>query len=553
MGSLVILAAVILTTTMSERAGLMTIYARRRRGEAIQALGIILEVVRKMPGILGMTAALLTVYLLCLVPLAAAGTWYFLAFLSSYDLNYLFQARPPAFWWGLAAVGTLLVAALALGLFLYIRLILALPALLFQGKSPLAALLEGVRVARGSGLVMTRLLLIWIVITTGVGLLLDGAMNLLGILAGEMAPGGVTTMATLLGTLAAMELLVIAALSFLVLSADAILVVHCYRELRGDSTVTAPALQPRLPAGERTRLARWVLGAAVVAFALFSITTSAALMERAGLRDDVIITAHRGASAVAPENTLSAIEKAIELGADYAEIDVQEIADGTVVVFHDSDLVRVAGLDRKIWTVTSEELQGLDAGGWFSPEFAGEPVPTLQEAIETARGRIGLNIELKVHGHEKRLVESVVETVEAAGFEEDCIITSLKREAIMKVRELNPRLEIGYILYQKAGNVSRLGVEHLMFSTRLATDAAIVAAQGQGKQVHVWTVNDRKQMSGLLDRGVNGILTDYPDRLKEVLAERRELTDLERVILYAHHKRSLLGSGSLGRRLGDWW
>jgi len=553
LASLVAIFAAILATSMSEHAGLMTIYARRRRGEALHTLGTIMEIVRRMPGILGMSAALLAVYLVCLVPLAAAGVWFFLTFLGSYDLNYLVQARPPAFWWGLAAEGSLLVAALALGLFFYIRLIVSLPVLLFQGKPPLAALREGSRMAAGSSMVMGRLLLVWIVITAATGLLLDGAMSLLGALAVQIAPGGVTTMATILGILAAVQLLLIAALSILVVSADAILVVHCYRELKGESTVTAPALSPRVQTAERARLARWILWAAAVVFALISVLTSLALVESAGLQDEVVITAHRGASAVAPENTLSAIEKAIEMGADYAEIDVQEIADGTIVVFHDTDLVRVTGLDRKIWEVTSGDLEGLDAGGWFSPEFAGEPIPTLQEAIETARGRIGLNIELKLHGHEKRLVESVVEMVETAGFEGECVLTSLERKAIMRVRELNPRLEIGYIVYQKAGDVSRLGVENLMLKASLATDAAIVAAQGQGQQVHVWTVNDRAKISEFLDRGVDGILTDYPDRVTAVLAERRDLSDLERVILYAHHKRSLLGSGPLRRTLGEWW
>src|SRR5262249_52464607 len=109
----------------------------------------------------------------------------------------------------------------------------------------------------------------------------------------------------------------------------------------------------------------------------------------------VLVTAHRGNAHAAPENTLAAIRKAIESGADYAEVDVQRTADGVVVLLHDRDLKRVAGDSRRLDTLTHAEVRKLDVGSWFDPSFAGERVPTLAEVIELAGGRMKLNIELK--------------------------------------------------------------------------------------------------------------------------------------------------------------
>lgn len=109
----------------------------------------------------------------------------------------------------------------------------------------------------------------------------------------------------------------------------------------------------------------------------------------------VQITAHRGASGSAPENTLIALQKAIEAGADYAEIDVQETSDGRLVLLHDPDLKRTTGLKKNIWQTTYNELKHLDAGSWFSDEFSAERIPLLEDAIELVRGKMLLNIELK--------------------------------------------------------------------------------------------------------------------------------------------------------------
>jgi len=234
----------------------------------------------------------------------------------------------------------------------------------------------------------------------------------------------------------------------------------------------------------------------------------------------VWVIAHRGSSRSAPENTLSAIRCAIEDGADYAEVDVQETADGEVVLLHDPDLQRTTGRRGKIWRTTYAELTRLDAGSWFAPAFAGERIPTLAEVIDVVRGKIGLVIEIKVTGREKNLVQSVVQIVRKAGFDDECFITSMSASAIKEVKRLAPALQLGLVVRSRRVDLTGLTTEHVALRDTLATSARICAARARGQRVHVWTVNDPGAMSRLVALGVDGILTDRPARLRKAITER---------------------------------
>src|SRR5262249_32888341 len=136
-------------------------------------------------------------------------------------------------------------------------------------------------------------------------------------------------------------------------------------------------------------------------------------------RPPVLVTAHRGHARAAPENTLSAMRKAIESRADYAEMDVQLTADGKVVLLHDRDLKRLAGVSRRLDELSYDEVRQLDVGSWFAPAFSGERVPTLAEVIALCRGKIRLNIELKFFGPDRRLARAVAELIREQDFESE--------------------------------------------------------------------------------------------------------------------------------------
>jgi len=227
----------------------------------------------------------------------------------------------------------------------------------------------------------------------------------------------------------------------------------------------------------------------------------------------------------------SAIAHAIEDKADYAEIDVQETADRKVVLIHDKDLLRIAGVKKNIWEVSYQEIKDLDVGSWFGKEFKEERIPLLKDAISLARNRIKLNIELKFNGHDQRLAERVVEILEEDDFISQCIITSLDWEGLRKVRSLNSSIRIGYIVFESIGRIIELDVEILSLAARIVDSSLIHKARKAGKEVHVWTINDPKAMSRFIDLGADNLITDQPGLAVELLKERASMSYNELLLL----------------------
>ncbi|MFQ5630785.1 MAG: glycerophosphodiester phosphodiesterase, partial [bacterium] len=155
--------------------------------------------------------------------------------------------------------------------------------------------------------------------------------------------------------------------------------------------------------------------------------------------------AHRGASGYAPENTLIAMQKAIELGAQMSELDVQQTADDALVLFHDDKLNRTSTGKGYLWEKSLAELQTLDAGSWYAKEFSGEPIPTLEQVIELVRGKMRLNIEIKLHGYERHVAQLVVGKIKQANFGDECIVTSCGHDVADSIKALAPELTVGYI------------------------------------------------------------------------------------------------------------
>ncbi|HPI72899.1 MAG TPA: glycerophosphodiester phosphodiesterase family protein [bacterium] len=234
------------------------------------------------------------------------------------------------------------------------------------------------------------------------------------------------------------------------------------------------------------------------------------------------VTAHRGASGWTPENTLAAFSKAIELGSDYSELDVRLSRDGVVVLSHDDSLRRTTGQPGAVWDYTVEELKTFDAGAWFGPEFTGEKIPTLQEVMRLVKGKMKLNIEVKITREEPQVAEKVIEVIRQEGFDKECMITSFDQATVEKVIELAPDLPAGLIFSETVKTDVFAGPWPILSVRYSAVNKEFVAkARKAGKQIHVWTVNDEQKMRELIALKVDGIITNYPDRLHKVLAESR--------------------------------
>jgi glycerophosphoryl diester phosphodiesterase len=249
------------------------------------------------------------------------------------------------------------------------------------------------------------------------------------------------------------------------------------------------------------------------------------------LETETEIIAHRGASFAAPENTLAAVEAAIEAGADWVEIDVQQSLDDEIVVIHDSDLKKVGRVPLTVAESTASQLREVDVGSWFGEEFSDQRVPLLSEVLELCRDRIGLNIELKYYGGERDMERQVAEIVEAAGMQDQVVVMSLSHAAIRTFRNLRPDWTVGLLSTVVLGDMAGLDVDFLAINGRAASRNLVRHAQGHGKKILVWTINDSVGISTMIVRGVDGIITDEPALAVSVLEQRRELEPFQLILL----------------------
>ena len=237
------------------------------------------------------------------------------------------------------------------------------------------------------------------------------------------------------------------------------------------------------------------------------------------------ITAHRGSSVNAPENTIPAIEKAMEEMADSVEIDVQMTSDGVIVLGHDASLKRVAGVNRSIASMTFAQLEQLDVGSWFSKSYEGTRIPALSEVLELCSQKIGLNIEIKYVGKNSELPEKTAEMIKAYGMENQCVVTSTNLPYLRRVKAVLPEVRTGYIISAAYGNFySSEDIDFISIRSGFVTSALMQNAHEQGKAVYAWTVNSKSELERLTLLGVDGIITDRPVLAREIVY-REEATE----------------------------
>lgn len=483
--------------------------------------------------ILGLTAWLVGLASVVIAPFAGVAAVIALWLLGDYDINYYLAEQPPAFQAALAC-GAVLAAGLTLVLaWLASGWILSLPLVLFEGLAPRAALAESRRRTAGSRQVVVMLLLAWGLASVVISFLTTSAV-VLG--ARQLVPLATGTLPRLVfaigGTLAvwfAASLVVnlVTTVSFSAVLSEA------YRRLSAVGHVeAAPLPAGRLSAAAgRLRLNRRRVAAVLCVGCAFVATLGGLAARQVRFDDDVVVIGHRGAGKFAPENTLASVERAIADGADWVEVDVQETTDGEVVVVHDSDFMKLAGVPLKVWEATIAEVEAVDVGSRFDPAFAGERVPTLAAVLEACRGRAGVTIELKDYGHGQMLEERVAGIVEACGMESDVVVMSLKPAVVKRMKSLRPDWTVGLLMSVSVGDASTLEADFLAVNARFVSRGFVRRAHRAGKQVFVWTTNDAVSISRMIGRGVDGVITDDPDLARRVIAQRAALSPVERVVL----------------------
>jgi len=238
------------------------------------------------------------------------------------------------------------------------------------------------------------------------------------------------------------------------------------------------------------------------------------------------IIAHRGFSGQAPENTLVAIRQAIEVGADMVEVDVTLTADGHVICLHDETLNRTTNGQGLPTDHTLEAIRRLDAGSWFSPDYAGEKIPTLAEVLETVKGRILINVEIKSEAVEHDVVPKVAALIAEHEMLDSVVVSSFSPEALRQMKISDPTV-ITATLFNKELHTGRDPLEIMLevgsrgfnISSKRVTPEMIERCHRHGIPVAVYTVNEPSDMRRMIEMGVDAVFTDHPDLMIEVVAE----------------------------------
>lgn len=231
--------------------------------------------------------------------------------------------------------------------------------------------------------------------------------------------------------------------------------------------------------------------------------------------------AHRGAAGYAPENTIAAFDKAVDMKADYIELDVQRSKDGELVIIHDTTVDRTTDGTGRVGDLTFDELRSLDAGSFKGEQFAGEKIPTFDEVLDRYRGKVGILIEMKSPELYPGIEEAVAQELKERNLDKPqnnkIIIQSFNFESMKKMDNLLPEVPIGVLTSSKLHVTDSALQEFAKYadyfnpSYGLVTKDLVDKVHSLGMEIQSWTVRSHEAAQFLIDMKVDGIITDYPD------------------------------------------
>ncbi len=452
--------------------------------------------------------------------------------LGSHDINFYLSERPPEFLVALVIGGLLLAGLAVLLLRLFSGWFLAIPLIVVEGVRPADSLAMSWRRLAGKHWVVVMILGTWILVVFAVTTMSTACVVLV---AGQLVPFASQTLPATIFAIGVTSVVwaiinfVIQLFSAMALSA---LSYSVWKTYGGQKNNAQQVTFEKITGNSNSffwniRTATFV----VCFFLLLAVLIGSAVTTKPSFDNSVDIIGHRGAGGVAPENTRAAIEQAILAGAQWVEIDVQETADGEVVVIHDSDLMKIAGVDLKVWDASVEGITSIDIGTSFHPKFHDERVPKLQEILELCKDKIGIIIELKSYGHGQMLEQRVIDLVEASGSVDEVQCMSLKAGVVAHLKKLRPQWRVGLLLSLAVGDLRKIEADFLAVNARFATSQMVQEAHEADKLLYAWTLNDPVSVSKMVGRGVDGVITDYPTMAKNVVAQRSELNLIQRLLV----------------------
>jgi glycerophosphoryl diester phosphodiesterase len=480
---------------------------------------------QRLPALLAITVIVFVVLALLTAVVIGAAFAAYAHWLSDADIYFHLTTRSTEFVLAVVMVAVTAVCAVVAAFWWGLRWFLSVPICVLRSVPAIAALRMSAQATRGRRRALSLGLIAWLVGTLALSAMV--AIALAGLYDLWLSPD--RSLEALRRNSVVLVLIsagVSAMVSCLSRAALALIGMHFYARQPGSSPPdAAPSAVPPRRSARRIAALALCLG-----IPLASVVQAVWSIDEFSVERPVAVTAHRAGSLRAPENTLAALKQSIAEGANYVEIDVQETLDGEVVVLHDTDLRRVAGLPRSIWEVRYEDIERLDVGSWFEPRFSAERIPTLHAFAAAAKGRIGINIELKVSRHEVDLARRVIAILRELEMLDEVVLSSLDANILRQVRQIDPTIRTGFIVATGVGRRAAVDVDFFAINGRLATPGLIRRLADHGRKVHVWGLYGEDSMVTAILDGADNLIVDDPRLAIETKQWVRELSAPEQAL-----------------------
>ncbi len=531
--SVIVVGALVLGILAFEQAALMGVLQANAQGRHMNYLGALQFALLNAKAVLKLTTRFMLMFLLVLAPfLLALGVIYF-TLLTQYDINYYLTVRPADFLLAVALAVIILCSLAVLILRLASRWFFALPLILFEQVKPSKALTLSRERTQDCGFKLIQWMSAWALSMLALSAMVSFLLIWIGRLIVPEVSGALPLLTITIGLTLLLWILSNLLINMFSTTSFAVMLFNLYQHYgqQAELNFTLLGQQQSTFNKSNVRLTKKRLLIGATLGIVLSTTVGLGVMYTIQFEDHAQIIAHRGASASMPENTLAAVKQAIIEQADWVEIDVQETADGEVVVFHDSDFMKLANIDLKIWDATMTDLADIDIGSHFDPRYNAERVPTLRQVLAICKGKIGVIIELKYYGHDQQLEQRVAEIVEAENMHTSIMIMSLKSDKVQQMKALRPEWQVGLLTATAVGDLSNAEADFLAVNFDLASRGFVRSVHNKGKQVFVWTINDAPTLSKVIGRGVDGLITDKPALARRVIQYRADMPALGRLLL----------------------
>ncbi len=531
---LLLAGSLVLFTVIMQGAGLVLI-ADTPQGITLSAVQALRKIVANLAGLLRLSLHIFLITLPFVALLSIVPGISYLLLLTEHDINF-YLTNNPYEWTLMILISVVWICLVACGLvFLLIRGMFALPLWLENIRPLQKALRKSWRITRGRFRWLLRVMLICVLCSVFAAFVVHIILfSITGFILEYWATSIVAIVRTISGYLL-LNTFIVSIIAFLGLAWGVSVWVICYRHVceRPDSEDDHAPILNNATGSVSVLSISLVRHALVVLLVLImgSWGLSAWFMHGDVPVTVPIIIAHRAGAADAPENTLAALKRVIKDDvADMVEIDVAMTLDGELVIAHDKDLMRQGNDPRIIAETTYDDLRKVDIGRVFGPEFEGEHLERLENFLEMARDEIPMIVEFK-HGKNTNLAEKTVQLIKKLEMEEEIILMSLELCEVRRVQELAPDIKVGYFASIEVGDLRKLDVDILGAKDGMCKPDFVRDIQEQGCKVYSWTIDEPARVMELIEIGVDGIITNDPKVVADVIRRFKKLTPQERILL----------------------